>query len=158
MLTGKAVVVPLYKAEGSNSDHLHPSKSIFRRFSEERWGTLNTELLKQRQEEPGLFSLAQYSSTSDYTKLRKWSQNIRSSQQHLSHPQGTTSFITMALIIGWNYHCCARNWSCNCWQHQIYIAHREIRLWNRERREQKKIKSRHPSSRLIYNYFACIIW
>jgi len=40
---GKAVVVPLYKAEGSNSNHLHPSKLILRRTPEKRWGTLNTE-------------------------------------------------------------------------------------------------------------------
>lgn len=64
---GKAVVVPLYEAEDSNSDNLHPSKLILRRIPEKRWGTLNIELLEQRQEEPGLFSLVQYSSTSDYT-------------------------------------------------------------------------------------------
>lgn len=57
---GKAVVVPLYKAEDSHSGHLHPSKLILRRIPEKRWGTLNIELLEQRQEESGLFSTPQH--------------------------------------------------------------------------------------------------
>lgn len=67
----------------------------------------------------------------------------------------------MAVIIGWNYLFYVRNWSFNCWQHQIYAAHRENRLWNSlatGRRKQYKIKSGYPSSRLIYKYFPGVIW
>lgn len=66
-VNGKVAIVSAYNAEGSNADHLHPRKLILRRISEKIWGTLNIE--PSEQEEPGIFSLAQYFSTYIYTKF-----------------------------------------------------------------------------------------